>query len=141
MSIKNLRSVFNPIKYPWTSRAAASVARKLLEGHIVCRDCNLLNATSGIVLCNQTFMDKHAQTQQHIDAAANRAAAVAASVAQQVDLVAVGGVVFVPPPGGVREEVASALCAGHLIAGGDGAAGLPYSSTTVHMSQEFIRVR
>lgn len=99
----------------------------LLVGKLACRVCVGEGATAGVFECCNSSVARHLEKQTHIKRVHTLQTQKQPHV-EQLDLHHVG---FVPPVDlGEAKRLARVLAIGHLVAGGDGAAGIPPSAVS-----------
>jgi hypothetical protein len=129
-TLATMRSIFASA---FLSRDVTIAPRHLLAGDAVCSLCWLHNK-QGVVQLVVDSVGSHARGVKH---QARETDARSRGTQQTMGR---GAGAAVPAGAVSREDVATTLCCAHLCAGGNGAAGLPYTTVPVLMRREFLKL-
>lgn len=113
--------------YSWIALDTHDTVRHLLNGKLLCKHCYKSGAAAGVLDSNQKSLRRH--NDQHLR---DGVAAV-----RQVDLVEAGLMHLAEES---REATCRSAVVGSLLAGGDGAAGMPPSAISKHLNKHFLHV-
>ena len=147
-TIKAWRKLFTT--YQWLSRDKVKVVDHLLEREVICKYCYQTNSKSGVLDAISSTLSDHEKTQTHLNLAGKAPGAAPGpqpSAAEpltgkkrlrQIDMKEAHGVVERGSQD--RRKRALLLAVGALVAGGNGATSVPYSSIGPTMSNDFLVV-
>ena len=128
ISVSYLRDLFRC--FPWLDLRGIAVMSNLLHSKVLCKLCYLETAGSGVFDCNKATLEEHATSKLHQDK-------IAKSHKRQLDLLQAGAV---HASVAAQQVAARQLVVGHLVAGTDGFAGIPYSRITEVLSPDVLTV-
>ena len=134
--ITTLRGIFCS-EFDFLHRDASHVGELLLEGKVTCKYCYQKGAVFGSLRTQYRAVKAHAELSEHLETVA----AVKARGTRQIDMVEAGGAAVVTESSEERRLRARTLGVGHLVAGGNGAGGVPHTAVPAVMSQDFLLVR
>lgn len=127
-----------PVKlYPWLEMAPALAVPLLISGRVACVHCYQTNAKSGTLMMNAAVMKDHEQSATHTTAVERFNSKSKEAQGRQSSLL----------EGGIKRKSAAsttlyarALAMASIVAGGDGSAGVPYTSIPALFSQALMKL-
>lgn len=126
-TLKGLREVFC---FPWVSKDRNDVVDALLDSQVICKVCYGSSARHNTLLASPATLRKHESSGWHVTCAKRFST-------RQVTLGEVGMKHLATDESKKRDIT---LSVGSLLAGGEGAAGLPHTALPVYMNSDFRAV-
>lgn len=130
-TIPKIRTAF--ATYGWIDRTGLTAAAPWLESCVVCQLCRGTSDRSGVVVLRGQTLDEHPRGKGHIKAVE----ALVGTKRRQVDLGEAG---MAREASVKRGKLATELVVGSFLAGGEGAAGVPYTAVPKLLDEHTLRL-